>query len=492
MDSGADISLVKSYKLFGTAEFEPKDRVRVKSVDGSVVETHGSIETRIRERGINIPFRFQLVSKQVDLKGDGIIGRDFFKSMQAQICYKERSLTVRHAGCVMRKKLISVPELERDAHRGVGVGKLTIPARTELIVRLLVSVGSHIGEGLVEKAEIASGVYLADSLIKVNNVHIITSILNTREQEVELPKPVVNVIELRDNNVGETVLIGVTEQEKSRDGPRQSRGESVIAKLRTDHLNSEEKKSIHELCFDYQDVFCLPGDKLSCTNAARHAIQLEPEVTPHKYTTLPTTRSQREEIDRQMKQLLEDGIIDKSHPPWNSPLLIAPKKVGPDGKRKWRLVVDFRKLNEKTVGDAYPLPDITEILDQLGQSKYFTCPDMVMVYHEIELAPGEGPKSAFSTKQSHWEYRRLLLGIKTVHATFQKLMNSVLNGLTGTRCFVYLDDIVIYARSLADHNTKLREVLDRLRMHRLKLQPHKCEFLRKEVNYLGHQITEAG
>jgi hypothetical protein len=72
------------------------------------------------------------------------------------------------------------------------------------------------------------------------------------------------------------------------------------------------------------------------------------------------------------------------------------------------------------------------------------------------------------------------------------MMNSVLSGLTGTRCFVYLDDTVLYAKSLADHNTKLREVLDRLRTYKLKLQPAKCEFLRKEVNYLGHQITETG
>jgi len=115
-----------------------------------------------------------------------------------------------------------------------------------------------------------------------------------------------------------------------------------------------------------------------------------------------------------------------------------------------------------------------------------------MGYHQIELAPGKGPKTAFSTKQGYWEYRRLPFGLKMAPATFQKLMNSVLSGLTGTRCFVYLDDIVIYARLLADHNTKLQEVLDRLRMHKLKLQPDKCEFLRKEVNYLGHQITEAG
>jgi len=76
----------------------------------------------------------------------------------------------------------------------------------------------------------------------------------------------------------------------------------------------------------------------------------------------------------------------------------VPKKLGSDGKRKWRLVVDFRKFNEKIVGDAYPFPDITEILDQLGHSKYFTCLDMVMGYHQIELSPGEGPKAAFGTK----------------------------------------------------------------------------------------------
>jgi hypothetical protein len=117
---------------------------------------------------------------------------------------------------------------------------------------------------------------------------------------------------------------------------------------------------------------------------------------------------------------------------------------------------------------------------------------MVIGYHQIELAPGEGSKTAFGTKQGHWEYLRLFFGLKTAPDTFQKMMNSVLSGLSGMCCFVYLDDIVIYARSLVDHNTKLREVFDRLRTYRLKLQPDKCEFLRKEVNYLGHQITEAG
>ena len=158
-----------------------------------------------------------------------------------------------------------------------------------------------------------------------------------------------------------------------------------------------------------------------------------------------------------MKQLVEDGIITKSDSPWNSPLLMAPKKVGLDGQPKWHMVVGFFKLNEKTIGDAHRLPNITEISDQLGQSKYFTCLDMVMGYHQIELEPREGSKTAFSSMQGHWEYLRLPFGLKTAPATFQKMMNSVLSGLTGTCCFVYLDD-VRYARSLAEHDVKLREV----------------------------------
>jgi len=119
--------------------------------------------------------------------------------------------------------------------------------------------GSRIGEGLVERAEIASGLYLAESLVKVNNGHIITSILSTREQGVEVPNPVVKVVELRDRDVFERTVIVVAEQEKCRDDPGQSRGERVMAKLSTDHLNSEEKKSLHELCFDYQHVISCRG-----------------------------------------------------------------------------------------------------------------------------------------------------------------------------------------------------------------------------------------
>ena len=166
-----------------------------------------------------------------------------------------------------------------------------------------------------------------------------------------------------------------------------------------------------------------------------------------------------------MKKLVQEEIIEKSLSLWNSPILVMPKKLDASGQQTFRLVVDYRKLNEKTIRNAYSLPDITEILDHLGQAKYFSCLYLAMGYHQIDTDPCDIDKTAFSTKEGHWAYKRMPFGLKTAPATFQKMMNNVLSGLTGTRCFVFLDDIVIYANSLVDHGRKLSDVFRRLRKY---------------------------
>lgn len=156
------------------------------------------------------------------------------------------------------------------------------------------------------------------------------------------------------------------------------------------------------------------------------------------------------------------------------------------------MCVDFRKLNQVSVGDAYPLPNITDILDQLGKSKYYTTLDLAQGYHQVKMHPDHCEKTAFSTDKGHFEFLRVPFGLKGAPATFQRLMNTVLAGLSGLKAFVYLDGIIIYANSITDHSDKLQAVFDRLRTFNLKLQPSKCSFMRKEVNYLGHVITDQG
>jgi transposase InsO family protein len=270
------------------------------------------------------------------------------------------------------------------------------------------------------------------------------------------------------------------------------RAQEVLQRLRLEHLNQEERQQVVRTCAAYQDIFHLPGEPLTSTTAVKHEIRMEPGVEPVNVKPYRLPETQKAEIRKQVEELKRGGIITESNSPWNSPLLIVPKKLDTTGEKKWRLVIDYRKVNEKTVGDAYPLPDVTEILDQLDQAKYFSCIDMVMGYHQIEVAEQDRAVTAFSTKEGHWEYKRLPFGLKTAPATFQRMMNVVLSGLTGSRCFLYLDDVIVYARSLVEHDIKLREVFDRMRANRLKLKPEKCEFLRKEVNYLGHVISENG
>lgn len=479
LDTGAEVSVIKSKRLIGSTRLDPQRKVRLKSVDGSIIETHGVVKARVEEGKLKIPMEFQLVSKQVDLEGDGIIGKDFLEKMGAQICYRSKTVKFEWNNFSFEKKLKSREEIGKESRE---VKTISLRKRSETIVQVPIDCEDGLKEGLIEKCELSAGIYVASSLTTVKNGYALTSMLNTNDQEVVISEPRLKL-----------TRVEAMPQDKDRQVEKYKyRGREVLGKLRLEHLNSEEKEMLENACLDFQDIFHLPEEKLSATNATKHSITVVPGTAPINTKPYRLPESQKAEIEKQIDKLLHEGIVEESTSPWNSPLLVVPKKVDASGERKWRIVVDYRKLNEKTVGNAYPLPDITEILDQLGQSKYFSCIDMVMGYHQIELNPGDMDKTAFSTKQGHWAYKRMPFGLKTAPATFQAMMNSVLSGLTGSRCFVFLDDVVIYATSLAEHDVKLREVFSRFRKHNLKLQPDKCEFLRKEVNYLGHVITEEG
>ncbi|KAL6440856.1 hypothetical protein ACFW04_003346 [Cataglyphis niger] len=261
--------------------------------------------------------------------------------------------------------------------------------------------------------------------------------------------------------------------------------------LRLNHLNKEESDHVSRLIDRHQDLFHLPGSKLGFTSVIKHKIVTSDEqpINTKQYRFPPI---HKEEIDKQIKELLDNDVIKPSESPYNSPLWIVPKKADSKGNKRWRMVIDYRALNEKTIGDAYPLPNITEILDQLGSAKYFSVFDLASGFHQIPMHESHAGKTAFSTPHGHYEFNRMPFGLKNAPATFQRLMDQVLSGLQGSELFVYLDDIVLYASSLREHEIKFDKLAERLRQANLKLQPDKCEFLRKEVGYLGHIISDQG
>ena len=129
--------------------------------------------------------------------------------------------------------------------------------------------------------------------------------------------------------------------------------------------------------------------------------------------------------------MLRDDIIQPSASPWNSPILIILKKSDASGKQKWRVVVDFRKLNDVTVGVSFPIPVISEIFDNLGNSEYFSTIDCASGFLQIPVKLEDRPKTAFSAACGHYGYKRVPMGLKGAPSTFQRLMSTVLSGMQG-------------------------------------------------------------
>jgi hypothetical protein len=288
-------------------------------------------------------------------------------------------------------------------------------------------------------------------------------------------------------------LTTISLKESTRSVNPANRNESLLGKLRMSHIN-EGLDELKEICLKYSDIFRLPGDRLTATKTAMHSIPT-PSIIPGRAITLKNYRipeQHQEEVDKQVDEMLKQNIIAPSQSPWNFPILVVPKKIDASGVRKWRICIDFRKLNEVTIGDSYPLPNIQDILDKLGKARYFSALDCASGYWQIPVAAEDQCKTAFSTQKGHFEFKRMPFGLKSAPATFQRLMNTILMELVGLRCLVYLDDIIIFGETLQEHHFRLQQVFQKLREHNIQLEPDKCEFLKTELQYLGHIVTADG
>ena len=183
---------------------------------------------------------------------------------------------------------------------------------------------------------------------------------------------------------------------------------------------------------------------------------------------------------------MEDmGITRRSDSPWSSPLHMVPKNSG-----GWRPCGDYRRINDVTTADHYPVPHIQDFASQLAGASIFSKIDLVRGYHQIPVAVDDVRKTAVITPFGLFEFLRTPFGLKYAAQAFQRLMDTVCNGLDFV--FVYLDDILVSSTSAEQHMLHLREVFHRLSTHGLVNKVSKCQFGATTIDYLGHQITSQG
>ena len=194
----------------------------------------------------------------------------------------------------------------------------------------------------------------------------------------------------------------------------------------------------------------------------------------------------RKIIDETIDEMLDAKVIRRSRSPWRFPVVIVDKK---DGSK--RFCVDFRKLNQVTKKNSYPLHVIDDNLDLLGKAKYFTSLDLKCGYCQVLMNESDKEKTAFSCHQGLFEFNVMPFGLSNAPAVFQELMSVVFQGL-GDFAIEYLDDILVFSPTLEDHLQHLDTIFDRLGKHDLKLKLKKCNFLESEINYLGFIIGKGG
>jgi hypothetical protein len=263
--------------------------------------------------------------------------------------------------------------------------------------------------------------------------------------------------------------------------------QSFLVKGGAEELAQNEYNYIVQDIFEkYPNVIAKDLTQLGRTNIVTHHIDTgnAREIKQHYYRTSPKHESFiKEEIERLKRQ----GLIVPSHSPWTSPALVVGKANG-----KMRLVIDYRQLNKVTKPDAYPLPKISDMLDALAHSKYFSTLDLTSGFWQVAMHAVDQEKTAFSTKFGTYEFTVMPFGLMNAPATFQRLMDNVFYDVTWKFVLVYMDDIIIYSKSLEDHCAHLEQVLQLLIKAGLKLNPDKCDFFRKQILFLGHLVSEEG
>ena len=257
-----------------------------------------------------------------------------------------------------------------------------------------------------------------------------------------------------------------------------------------EELTVEQRNRLCSLLIDYHDRFATHPDDIGRSTLLKHHIDTG-DASPVRQRCRRFAKCHIEAIQDHVKKLADAGIIRPSTSEWASNCVVVKKKDG-----SWRLCIDYRELNEKTKNpDSYMLPRIDDTLDALAHAKKFCTLDLVQGYHQVELTESSKEKTAFHApfcNPSQWEYVYMPFGLVKAPRTFQRLMDRVIQGLEYRVALAYIDDIIVYGRTIDSCIDSMQLVLERLRNANLKLKAKKCILFADEVEYLGHVITGNG
>ena len=485
VDTGSNITLVRPEKVGVVAKSKvmPVEAV-LRTVAGTTMPVKGKGKLDLRIAGHNLTHDVWIA----DIVEDGIIGLDFLIKHNCQVDLVAKILRLGNDEIPLYESTLSS---ELTCRRVFATRTLSIPGRSEAILPGTMgesnvgttwgSVGPTAGEETT--SELMVGRVLVDTTLDVIPVRV----LNLSDGYVTIKEGTHIAICEPVESVTKMTLC----KERARRDPV-----DMVHDV-PDHLKDLFERSrscldencttcLCELLVEFQDVFSKGPHDLGGTSVVTHEIDVG-DAKPIRQHPRRLPFKQREEVAQMTKEMKEQGVIEESNSPWSSPVVLVRKKDGTQ-----RFCVDYRKLNSITKKDSYPLPRIDATLDALGGSAWFSTLHLKSGYWQVKMKETDKEKTAFTAGEGLWQFRVMPFGLSNAPATFERLMENVLRGLPWTVCLIYLDDVIVHAKTIGDEFNRLREVFSRLRSVNLKLNPKKCNLFQREVRYLGHMVTKDG
>lgn len=488
IDTGSQITLVNK-SVVESEKWQPTSR-RIQGVTGTPLTIYGDADCKISLPGAPT---IRAQASVVDLPDNyiAIIGLDIQKRHGALLDIGQ--------GKVYFQKQPTEPQWEWEAKHPsylVTADHTILPPRTVAAIPAIRkgSADNHNPQALCP-IEIP-GISIAKSL-HGQCLNTVVMLCNYSDKIVEMNKnskigylEQVETLEKPTNCMMSASLSCMTDPPNATESEK----ETFLKFVREQAKGFEHQDELAKRIGEYYDVFSFPGyEKLGVTSLTEHSIPTG-DHKPVRTRQYKIPFKQREILDNIVKEHLSDGIIRPGTGAWQSPCLLVPKRtlIGGETKLSWRMVVDFRKVNKVTQPEFFPLPLVHDCIDQMAGSNFFTTLDLRSGYHQVRIKEEDIEKTGFSTHTGSWVFNRMPFGLSNAPATFQKLATQLIKSLGSTRALAFLDDVVLFHASWQEQLDDLCKFLQILREANLKLQLVKCNFLQKEVHYLGHRIGSEG
>ncbi|KAI5743998.1 hypothetical protein M8J77_024652 [Diaphorina citri] len=474
LDTGASKSILRRDFLVETTLKNP-DKYALKTATGEQARAYGEIEVDIQLGD----FEWRHTFIVADIIDECILGCDFILQHRVYMNFWDMTMVIENV-----EVPVTVGSTDScNALRILINENVTLPPLSESIVWARVcDLPANPKCFIVEPEFINPDVLPARTLVTVADQNVIpVRVMNTSTNKVRLKE---NDVLGNCEPVMEVVTIDGVTQRPSFD--RVERPGLTKELLKDCKLEPKDRKKAAALISEFSDVFSLSDDDCGRTGLVKHRIDTG-DSRPIRQPPRRLALAKQDEVQTMINNMKKQGVIEESTSPWSSPVVLVKKKDG-----NTRFCVDYRRLNDVTRKDSYPLPRIDDTLDTLSGAKWFSTLDLKSGYWQVELHPEDKEKTAFSVGSGLWHFNVLPFGLCNAPATFERLMDCILRGLTWKTCLVYLDDIIVIGKTFQEQLDNLRAVFIRLRNAHLKLSPKKCNLFRTEVQYLGHVVSTEG